>query len=194
MPAIVWLDLFRLEIESHGDVFVAPENSALSVTFQGITGLGTPAVGVTSSGLGGDSISTDFLLGDDNDEFEAAGAITIGFGGPTSTVNESITLSFNQTISVTGFDLAGISGKEAFQFGPISLTDADTGGSSGDLITLATPVVIPANTNILIQATSGAVGIEGVTFDIVESASVPEPSSACLLVGLGLCGLMRRRR
>ena len=52
-------------------------------------------------------------------------------------------------------------------------------------------MVIPANTNILIQATNGVVGIEAVTLEVVN---IPEPAAASiLLVGLALCRMFRRR-
>jgi len=163
----------------------SPESPGLNVTFLGLTGGGAFEVNGAALGFGVDSTA---VVGDDNDAFDSA--LTTA----TGTISESVTISFDQTIAISSLNLTTLGPNDVFQFGPLTLVDADTNGASTDVVVLPAPVTIAANTPILIQATAGTVGLNDITFDIVETASVPEPSSACLLVGLGLCGLMRRRR
>ena len=54
---------------------------------------------------------------------------------------------------------------------------------------LATPLVLGANQNLTLSAIDGPIGLDGFSFEVV-----PEPTSAAILIGLGLCGLTRRRR
>ena len=56
----------------------------------------------------------------------------------------------------------------------------------------ANPIVIPALTNFTIGDVSA--GATAVSLQDLNLSVVPEPSSVLLLLGMGVCGLARRKR
>lgn len=150
--------------------FAVPEVSGLTVTIQSISTTSTPGVpnstasafGINSSGAGDDSsaFDADFI--------------------------ESLTLSFNQAVTITSFKLGSFTGTDAFTFAGTAIVDSDADGNN--VYTFSTPIAIAANTNFSLGATTGTVSFENIVLTVI-----PEPSAA-LLGGIGLIALLRRRR
>ena len=138
------------------DVGTSETINGVSVTFAGVTGTSTPTSTppfVNANVNGGLGVDSSFAVGDETESFDFD-------------LEESVTISFGQTVTVTGFDLDTLGPTDTFQFGPITLTDDLTEGNVSDIITLSEPVVIPANTEIVIQAIAGDVGLRTITFEL----------------------------
>lgn len=137
---------------------------------------------ITGDGVGTDLNATTTSLGINAG---AAGDDTDGFDALT---NESVTISFSETVSITQLDFAGFETGEVFAVGANSIGFADLTSGTTDIYDFASPFILAANTQITFAVTSGAIGIEGMTLEVV-----PEPSSTALL-GLGGLALILRRR
>ncbi|MGJ8655597.1 MAG: PEP-CTERM sorting domain-containing protein [Akkermansiaceae bacterium] len=148
---------------------LVPEISGLTITVHGITTDGELNATATSLGING---STDT----DTDVFESA-------------FNQSVTFSFDKTVSITQLDFTNFEATEVFVFGTETIIYDDLSNKSSDFYDFTTPLVINANTQFTLEATSGSIGIEAMTFTVV-----PEPSSTALLGLGGLAYILRRRK
>lgn len=122
-------------------------------------------------------------------------------GGPTDDPDgfddgESITLQFNQTVAINTLDFNLGSG-ETISFGGINFVSGESplpgvpvilGAGIVDLS--ANPIIIAANTDFVV----GDVSVGTVSLQDLDLTVIPEPTSAFVILGLGICGLSRRRR
>ena len=155
----------------------------LTISVIGLTGTGTFNLNGGTSGLLGFGINSSGL--DNAFDFDA-------------TFGESVTFAFNQDLFITEIDLnstlAGGLG-DAFEVGGVAITDADTPSSDiFSFINADSPdgLFVAAGDGVLLQATGGSVQLDSLTVQIAPP--VPEPSTAVLLVSLGMIGVARRRR
>ena len=155
----------------------------LTISVIGLTGTGTFNLNGGTAALLGFGINSSGL--DNAFDFDAA------FG-------ESVTFAFNQDLFITEIDLnstlAGGLG-DAFEVGGVAITDADTPSSDiFSFINADSPdgLFVAAGDGVLLQATGGSVQLDSLTVQIAPP--VPEPSTAVLLVSLGMIGVARRRR
>ncbi|MGJ8641238.1 MAG: PEP-CTERM sorting domain-containing protein [Opitutaceae bacterium] len=103
---------------------------------------------------------------------------------------ETLTISFNQPITLISVKLTSFSGTETFSVGGVSFGDADASGTNVYTFT-GGGLSIAANTGIELFAGGGAgssVGMQNLTIE-----TVPEPSASGLLLGLGALGFVARR-
>lgn len=147
--------------------------------------------------------------------------INSGAGAPTadnptnfdSGLNESVTFAFNQDLFITAIDLnnslIGVgSAPEFFEVGGIEI-DGNNPGDIFSFINADSPdgLFVAAGDGVLFLPTAGSANIDTLTVQIATppevpepspapepSAAVPEPSTAVLLVSLGMIGVARRRR
>lgn len=148
------------------------EVAGLTLTVHAITGNGTGSeLSATGESLGIDAGAE----GDDRVAFDAS-------------FNEAVTFSFNQAVSISQLDFSDFDNGDVFEFGSTVITFADLTATNSDLYDYSSPLLLAANEQFTIRATSGTVGIE--TMDLTV---VPEPSSTALL-GLGGLALILRRR
>ena len=106
--------------------------------------------------------------------------------------DESLTISFNQDVSILNADFSSFTGTETFLFGGVTIGAGDVDGSN--IFTFADGGLdVPAGTGILLAAggdPGASVGL--ISVDIVTTA-IPEPTSLAML-GLGSMLMMARRR
>ena len=122
-----------------------------------------------------------------------SGALDAGAGGDDrvafdASFNEAVTFSFNQAVSISQLDFSDFDNGDVFEFGSTVITFADLTATNSDVYDYSSPLLLAANEQFTIRATSGTVGIE--TMDLTV---VPEPSSTALL-GLGGLALILRHR
>lgn len=148
------------------------EVAGLTLTVHAITGNGTGSeLSATGKSLGIDAGAG----GDDRVAFDAS-------------FNEAVTFSFNQAVSISQLDFSDFDNGDVFEFGSTVITFADLTATNSDVYDYSSPLLLAANEQFTIRATSGTVGIE--TMDLTV---VPEPSSSALL-GLGGLALILRHR
>ena len=113
-------------------------------------------------------------------------------------LNESVTFAFNQDLFITEVDLNNSlipNLGEVFEVGGIEID----GNNPGDIFDFtADPnrpegLFVAAGDGVLFRALAGSGNIESLTVQIAPPA-VPEPSTAVLLVSLGMIVAARRRR
>ena len=163
----------------------------LTISVIGLTGAGTFNLnGGTSGTLGFGINSNGSMFGFDNSfDFDAA------------PFNESVTFAFNQDLFITAIDLNGslLTGgslNESFEVGGVEI-----GGNidPNDIFDFtADPdrpegLFVAAGDGVLFRPIVGSGNIASLTVQIAPPA-VPEPSTAVLLVSLGMIGVARRRR
>lgn len=120
--------------------------------------------------------------------------------GVTGSAGETITISFDFGSS-NGTTYAGVftaSLWDGTPGGTLLGSYVPTNQSAGVVVPFSFNVVLGSNTasNLFVQfnaASSGSLGFEQARLDNVLVTSVPEPAAA-LLGGIGLLGLLRRRR
>ena len=159
----------------------------LTITVVGATGFGNFSLdnrlGIVSGGLG----------------------INSGSGAPATdlptnfdfALNESVTFAFNQDLFITEVDLNDSlipNFNELFEVGGVEID----GSNSGDIFSFINPdrpegLFVAAGDGVLFRALNGDGNIASLTVQIAPPA-VPEPSTAVLLVSLGMIGVARRRR
>ena len=115
-----------------------------------------------------------------------------------SALNESVTFAFNQDLFITAIDLnsslLGGSIDESFEVGGIEID----GNNPGDIFDFTDDpdrpegLFVAAGDGVLFRALAGSGNIDSLTVQIAPP--VPEPSTAVLLVSLGMIGVARRRR
>ena len=117
--------------------------------------------------------------------------------------NESVTFAFNQDLFITQVDLNSSltpgSNTETFEVGGIELNGAT--GNFPDIFNLINDdspngLFVAAGDGVLFRALNGTGNLDSLTVQIAPPAvsAVPEPSTAVLLVSLGMIGVARRRR
>jgi hypothetical protein len=107
-----------------------------------------------------------------------------------SAFNQSVTFSFNKTVSITQLDLRGFEDGEIFNFDGLSISYETLANKTTDIYDFATAYIIEANTAFVLSTGTGTIGIEGITLTVV-----PEPSyTQAILLTCGTALLMRRRR
>jgi len=126
-----------------------------------VPGLFIAVHNIAGSGSGTDLNATSVSLGinsgdsgDDTDGFDAS------FG-------ESVTFSFDKAVSLTQLDFAGFESGEVFAVGLDSINFSDLTNGTTDIYDFSAPLIIAANTQITIGASSGVIGIEGMTLTVV---------------------------
>jgi hypothetical protein len=142
----------------------------LDLTVTAIAGSGTD-LNVTASSLGvnaGDA-------GDNTERFDAL------FG-------ESTTWEFDKAVKISQLDFTAFESGDVFVFGGTNINNVDLSSGTTDIYDFSTPLSIAANTGFTLQATTGSVGIEGITLTVV-----PEPTLFALFA-LSCIGLLRPRR
>jgi len=154
-----------------------PEISGLQITVHTITG--TSGSDVTKLNATQNSFGINSGLTGDASE------ITDRF---ESSFGESVTLSFNRAVSITQLDLVHFDSGEAFDFAGVSISYAGLTSSVTDVYDFSTPLLLGANQQFTMSATSGSIGIEAMNI-----TAVPEPSSFALL-GLGVLSFTGFRR
>ena len=150
-----------------------PELPGLNVAVTAVTGTGNVVINSTGTSLGLNSDGDD-----DTDAFDAD-------------FSESLTLQFDQDVEISALDLTNFEAGDVFHFMGQSISEVDNGTT--DEIAFDPAISIPANTDFIISATVGTVGIESMT---VTAAAVPEPQcvTTVLLAGIGLLALRRSRK
>jgi hypothetical protein len=145
------------------------EIDSLLLTVNAISG---GPINVTATGMGINGAEDT-----DTDTFESA-------------FNQSVSLSFNQTVSITQLDFTNFDTDEVFSFDGFSISYESLSNKTTDIYDFATPYIIAANTAFELAAQSGSIGIEGMTLTVV-----PEPSyTAALLITCGTALMLRGRR
>ena len=144
----------------------------LDLTVTAIAGSGSSTdLNVTASSLGvnaGDA-------GDNTERFDAL------FG-------ESTTWEFDKAVKISQLDFTAFESGDVFVFGGTTINNVDLSSGTTDIYDFSTPLSIAANTGFTLQATTGSVGIEGITLTVV-----PEPTSFALFA-LSCIGLLLPRR
>jgi len=169
-----------LDNQSTG-TFAVPELPGLNVTIVSISG--DPSTGTTlqlntgSNDFGINSPTTG--TADDIARFD-------------SILNESVTLRFDRDVEITEIDFVGFSeATDVFNFAGVSFTMGNNVNGSSQVADLSSsPLTILANTDFVLEATSGRIGLQDFT-----AVAVPEPSSFAVLLVLGIMvsGLRRKR-
>ena len=132
-----------------------------------------------------------------------ANGSSFGLNAPTPTMgsenasrfdvdtDESLTISFNQDVTIVNADFNSFTGDETFSFGGVTITETELDNSN--IFTFADGgLFVPANTGILL-APGGPAG-SSVGLNTIEIATaVPEPT-ALLLFAMGSGIMMARRR
>jgi len=138
----------------------------------------TNKINATADSLGVDAVGTTVSSQDDTDQFDAA-------------LSEAITLKFNQGVSITSLDLVGFETGETFEFGSQTINYGDLANATTDVYDFGTALNLSAGQEFTISASSGTIGIEGITLTVV---AIPAPAAMPMAVGLfGLAAVRRRR-
>lgn len=107
-----------------------------------------------------------------------------------SAFDQSVSFSFNQTVSITQLDFTHFDEDEIFNFDGLSISYEALANKSTDTYEFTTPYTIAANTAFELSAKSGEIGIEGMSLTVV-----PEPSyTAALLITFGTALMLNSRR
>ncbi len=158
-----------------------------------VTEPGDDGVNIETNAFNGSSFDITRIVFDFSGTLTADGSNLVIDGSPTSiTAPAGGSATFFGSGAVFGFDFTSFNSLETFSFSwdPDSATDADYGALGFDFI----GGIVTAYTTA---------GEYSATFDLVGSgpdvsaviSPVPEPmTSASLLAGLGVLGLVRRRR
>ncbi|MEM6691049.1 MAG: PEP-CTERM sorting domain-containing protein [Planctomycetota bacterium] len=159
-----------------------------SGTFEtGIAGLSLTISSISSTSLGtpnADAGNTQF--GVDSTGSGSGSDASTAFD---SSLNEAITLSFNQAATINAVTFA-INGSGAFNLGETFSFAGESiqGDGATSVFTFASPISLFANEDFSLSATSGRVGFVG-----MQVTAVPDPSSLTLAV-MGGIGILARRR
>ena len=162
------LDLLIFTFGDPAATIAVPEINGLFITVHGITADGHLNTTATSLGINGTSDT-------DTSRFE-------------SIFNQSVTFSFSQDVSITQLDFTSFENGETFDFADTSIANTDLTNGTTDTYDFSTPLLITANSQFTLQATTGDIGIEAMTLTVI-----PEPSSTALIALGGLALILRRR-
>jgi len=135
----------------------------------------------TNDGFG---INSDTISGDDTDGLDSG---------------EDISFSFNFGVEVSRFDFQDFDSGDSIEYwvnnGPVStIVETDLDSTTFDDITLSTPLLLGPSDSLNFSVPSGSTSVGFDEFTLaVDTSTIPEPASACLLAGFGLLALRRRR-
>jgi len=159
----------------------------LSVTVMGLNGGGE--LNSTSQSLGINSIGSDSTSRFDAD------------------FSEFVEFRFDRQIRIGQLDFTSFSAEEAFRIAGFDIAYDDLANKSTDIFLFSSPLTIPPNVPLQLQATAGQIGIEAWDLEFSPAATpdpdpnpgqatVPEPSSLALMAGLCVgigCGTRQRK-
>ena len=183
-----------LNFEDSGPSLGDALEAATSAGFDNVTfplSFGVDAVGDVAAP--GSELVVVTVSGSSNDPGADFNGLTSAFGIASSSgdsfrfdasQNEQLVLSFDRNVEILEIDFESLFGSDVFQVGDQIVTSGDVdgfdrfdptndGANSG--------IILAANTPLVFQSTSGAIGLEQINIDV---SVVPEPSSMLALMGL----------
>ena len=154
----------------------------LTITATAVTGATGGTGGVIFADTGDFAVNSSGVT-DDADGFDPGESITFQFNQSVAFETIDFSLSSGESITFAGVVFTG--GESPLPGTPVIL-----GAGIADIS--ANPIVIPAFTNFTIGDVSA--GATSGSLQDLNLSVVPEPSSVLLLLGMGVCGLARRKR